>query len=67
MLLRESEARWARLVLYFARSPFYDGFTQKTLMRMRDFVAPVPLLGMAAKAGFSLLDEIQQYYTYTSG
>ncbi|QDZ25154.1 Pex16-like peroxisomal membrane protein [Chloropicon primus] len=67
MCQREKEARWARLVLYLARSPFYDGFTRGRLERVRDLLKPVPLIGMAATAGYNLIDEIQGYYTYTSG
>ena len=65
--VRESEARWARMVLYFARSPFYDAFTRGRLKSVRRALKPVPLLGAAANAGYNLLDEIQEYYTYTSG
>mmetsp|Transcript_33387 Transcript_33387/g.72073 ORF Transcript_33387/g.72073 Transcript_33387/m.72073 type:complete len:436 (-) Transcript_33387:23-1330(-) len=64
---REQDARWARLVLYLARSPFYDSYTKRTLVSIRDRLKPVPLLGMASNAGFNLLDDIQSYYTYTSG
>ena len=67
LVRRETEARWARLVLYLARSPFYDNFTRGRLASVRSGLRRVPLLGMAADAGYNLLDEIQEYYTYTSG
>ena len=67
LCLRESETRWARLVLYLARSPFYDGFTRRGLTRVVNVLKRVPLLGSASEAGYNLLDDIQTYYTYTSG
>jgi len=42
-------------------------YTKRTLVSIRDRLKPVPLLGMASNAGFNLLDDIQSYYTYTSG
>ena len=67
LCVREAEARWARLVLYLARSPFYDGVTNKAMLRFRNWLQPVPLLGMASSAGYDMLDQIQKFYTYTSG
>ena len=63
---REMVKRRFALLLYLIRSPFYDRKSKQIILKTLQFSRDnIPLVGIAAKAVMSYLDDYQEMYFYS--